>query len=117
MPTLKIAGTISFPIADEAELSSRPYSAELVYAERSIDDVVITGAQVDQDLMGRITNAKACYLEVVAGEGQLKINGAAPSLPVNSDGGFWVWVNPNGGLTELTVTTTANATFRVYMFA
>ena len=117
MPTLKIEGTISFPIAAEAELSSRPYSAELVYSERNIDDVVIAGAQVDQDLMGRITDAKACYIEVIQGDGALKVNGSTPTLPIDSSGGFWVWFNPNGGLTALTVTTTANAEFRVYMFS
>lgn len=117
MPTIKIAGTISFPIADEAELSSRPYSSELIYTERNIDDVVIVGAQADVSLMGQIADAKACYIEVVAGSGDLKINGATQVLGIHVDGGFWVWFNPNGGLTALTVTTTANATFRSYMFS
>ena len=117
MPTLKIEGTISFPLAAEAELSSRPYAAELVYSERNVDDIVIVGAQADQDLMGRIADAKACYLEVISGAGDLKVNGATPVLPVDSSGGFWVWFNPNGGLTALTVTTADNAEFRVYMFS
>lgn len=116
MPTLKINGTIAFPLADEATLSSRPFAAELVYTERNIDDINIVGAQADQDLMGRITDAKACYIEVVAGAGDLKINGATPVLAISVDGGFWVWFNPNGGLTALTVSTTADASFRVYMF-
>jgi len=117
MPTLKIDGTISFPLASEATLSSRSYSAELVYTERNVDDLIIVGAQADQDLMGRIADAKACYIEVVAGAGDLKINGATPVLPISSAGGFWVWFNPNGGLTALTVSTSANSTFRVYMFS
>ena len=116
MPTLKIDGTIAFPIADEASLSSRTFSAELIYGERNVDDVVISGAQADQDLMGRILDAKACYIEVVLGAGDLKINGATPVLEISVDGGFWVWFNPNGGLTALTVTTAAAATFRTYMF-
>lgn len=116
MPTLKIDGTISFPLADEAALSSRPFAAELVYTERNVDDVVITGAQVDEDLMGRVVDAKACYIEVVAGAGDLKINGAAVVLEITVDGGFWIWFNPNGGLTALTVTTAADASFRLYMF-
>ena len=117
MPTLTIAGTISFPLGDEATPPSRDYSAALIYSQRSIDDVVIAGAQADVDLMGQISDAKACYIEVVAGDGEFKINGATPSLPVSVDGGFLIWLNPNGGLTALTVTTTANATFRVYTFA
>lgn len=116
MPTLKIDGTISFPLASEATLSSRSFSAELVYSERNVDDVVITGAQVDQDLMGRIADAKACYIEALVGDGDLKVNGATPVVPISVDGGFWVWFNPNGGLSALTVTTAADATFRLYMF-
>jgi len=117
MPTLSIAGTISFPLGTEATPPSRPFSAELVYAERNVDDVVITGAVADVDLMGRITDAKACYIEVESGAGDLKINGASTVLAISVDGGFWVWFNPNGGLSALTVTTAADSAFRVYMFA
>lgn len=117
MPTLTIAGTISFPLGEEATPPSRPFNASLIYTERNVDDVVIVGAQVDQDLMGRLTDAKACYIECEAGAGDLKINGATPVLAISVDGGFWIWFNPNGGLTALTVTTAADATFRVYMFS
>ena len=116
MPTMKIEGTIQFPLASEATLSSRPYSAEIVYTERNIDDIVLVGAQVDEDLMGKIVDAKACYIEVLAGDGTLKVN-AGTALPIDVAGGFWIWFNPNGGLTALSVTTTANASFRVYMFS
>jgi len=117
MPTLSISGTISFPLGTEASPPSRSFSSQLVYTERNVDDVVITGAQADVDLMGRITDAKACYLEVESGDGTLKVNGSATTVPVSSIGGFWIWFNPSGGLTALTVTTTANASFRVYMFS
>lgn len=116
MPTMKIEGTLSFPLADEATLPSRPYSAELVYTERNIDDISLVGAQVDVDLMGRIADAKACFIEVETGEGTLKINGATPTLAISAAGGFWIWFNPAGGLTELTVSTAADAKFRLYMF-
>lgn len=115
--TLTIAGTISFPLADEASPPSRAFSAELIYTERNVDDIVFSGAQSDIDLMGRITDAKACYVECIAGAGTFKINGATETIPVSVDGGFLVWLNPNGGLTALTVTTTASAQFRIYMFA
>jgi len=116
MPTLTIAGTISFPMGSEATPPSRPFSASLIYTQKNTDDVVITGAQATQSLMGRITNAKACFIEVLAGVGDLFVNGAIVALPVSVDGGFWVWFNPGGGLTALTVTTSANASFRVYLF-
>jgi len=117
MATLKIDGTISFPLGDEATPPSRPYSAELIYAEKNVDDIVLVGAQADVDLMGRVTDAKACYIEVVAGQGDLKVNSATQVLSISSDGGFWIWFNPNAGLTALTVTTSANASFRIYMFS
>lgn len=117
MPSLKIDGTLQFPLADEANLSSRSYSAELVYTERNIDDIVLSGAQADIDLMGRIVDAKACFIEVISGEGDLKINVATPTLAIAAAGGFWVWFNPAGGLTALSVTTAADASFRIYMFS
>jgi hypothetical protein len=117
MPTLTIAGTLSFPLGTEASPPARSFTASLVYTQRNVDDITITGAQVDQNLMGRITNAKACYLEAETGSGEIKVNGAATTVPLSVDGGFWIWFNPNGGLTSLTVTTSATAKFRLYMFA
>jgi len=113
---MKIEGTLSFPLASEASLPSRPFSAELIYSERNVDDISIVGAQVDVDLMGRITNAKACFIEVESGVGDIKINAAAQVLEISAAAGFWIWFNPAGGLTALTVTTTAAAKFRLYMF-
>ena len=117
MPTLTIAGTISFPLGEEADPPSRSFNSQLIYTERNVDDVTLTGAQSDIDLMGRITDAKACYLEVEQGAGDLKINGAATVLGISADSGFWVWFNPNGGLSALTVSTAASAKFRLYMFS
>jgi len=54
---------------------------------------------------------------VTSGGGVLKINEAEKGLPIDATGGYWVWFNPEGGLTELTVTTTASAEFRRYLFA
>jgi hypothetical protein len=116
MPTLTIAGTISFPLGEEANPPSRSFSAQLIYDQKNVDDVVITGAQADVDLMGLITDAKACYIEVTVGAGDLKVNVSTPVLAISVDGGFWIWFNPNGGLTALSVTTAADAKFRVYMF-
>jgi hypothetical protein len=117
MPTLTIAGTITFPLGAEATPPpGRPFSAQLIYSQRNIDDITLVGAQVDVNLMGQIANAKACYIEVDQGSGTLKINGVASALPISVTGGFWIWFNPSGGLTALSVTTAANAKFRVYLF-
>lgn len=117
MPTLTIAGTIAFSLGEEATPPSRPYSASLIYTEKVDNEVVITGAQADVDLMGLITDAKAAFIEMEAGEGDLKINAAVPVLALHVDGGFWVWFNPNGGLTALSITTTADAKLRAYLFS
>jgi hypothetical protein len=117
MPTLTIAGTIAFPLAAEATPPSRPFTASLIYDEKSDDEVKLVGAQADVDLMGNISDAKACYVEAIVGDGTLKVNGATVTIPVGVAGGFWIWFNPGGGLTALTVTTTADATFRVYLFS
>lgn len=116
MPTLTISGTITFPLGAEADPPKRGFSAQLVYDQKRDNEIAITGAQVDVDFMGAITDAKACYIEVLVGAGDLKINGATETLPLSEDGGFWVWFNPNGGLTSLTVTTADNAKFRIYLF-
>lgn len=117
MPTLTISGTISFPLAEEASPPSRSFGSSLVYSEKRDSDVKIVGAQVDVDLMADIADAKAAYIETKVGAGDFKINGSTPTIPLTVDGGFWMWFNPNGGLTAMTVTTAANATFRVYLFA
>lgn len=116
MPTIQVDGTIKFPLAAEADLSSRPFSSSLVYTERSVVDHVFSGAVADIDIMGLITDAKASFVEMIAGQVDLKINGATPILPLTSGSGFWLWFNPNGGLTGLTATTAAAASLRLYLF-
>lgn len=66
--------------------------------------------------MGAIADAKACYIEVEQGVALIKMNAGVPSIPISATSGFWIWFNPSGGLTALTVSTTANAKLRVYMF-
>jgi len=114
MPTLTIAGTISFPLGAEATPPTRAFNASLIYTQRSLDDVAVA-IVTDQNLMGHVTNAKACYIEMSSGDIDIKVNTSA-AIPLSVDGGFWVWFNPNGGLTALTVSSLAAATFRVYLF-
>lgn len=119
MPTLTISGTISFPLGLEASPPEREFKAQLSYTERNVDDVVLAADATDEDLMGKIADAKACYIEVTSGQGELKVNGASQAIPIHSDGGFWIYFNPNGGLTTLTASETASAELhlRLYMFA
>lgn len=117
MPTLTIAGTVQFPLGSEANPPSTPFSASISYTQRNVDDVTLTGVVNDEDLMGKITDAKAVFLQMLVGDGLIKVNGVADETPIATSGnGFWVWFNPAGGLTALTISTTADARIRVYMF-
>lgn len=117
MPTLTIEGTVQFPLAAEANLSSRPFTASLVYTERHVDDLVLAPATSDQDILAPISDAKACYIEMVSGDATLKVNGAATAIPLTSTSGFWIYFNPAGGLTGLLVSSTPGGTMRLYTFS
>src|SRR3990172_6236753 len=117
MPTLTISGTIAFPLGAEATPPSRTFSSQLIYTQRSIEDFVLPDDATDVSLLGTIADAKACYLEAVLGGGDLTVNAADNPLPISADGGFWVWFNPNGGLTALTITVTVVTRLRAYVFA
>ncbi|KKM05631.1 hypothetical protein LCGC14_1752110 [marine sediment metagenome] len=117
MPTLTISGTIAFPLAAESTPPSRTYSYTLVYTEKSTKDLTVTGIQADVDLLNGITDAKAVFVECLTGDGTIEVNSAVLGVDIAAAGGWFQWANPAGGLTELTVTTTADATFRVYVFS
>jgi len=118
MPTLKIVTTLTFPVASEASpVAAPPFEFELVYTQKNVDDVVFGGVTTDADLMGRITDAKACFVQCLAGAGDLKVNGSTPTIPLKAGTGFWAFANPDGGLTDLTVSTADAASFRLYMFS
>lgn len=66
--------------------------------------------------MGALTDAKACFIEIDQGEVTIKVNGVAQPLPLTATSGFWIYFNPDGGLTDLTVSSLANAKIRAYIF-
>lgn len=117
MATLTISGTLAFPLANEASPPSRAFSATLVYTEKSTKDLVLTGAQVDVDLLDGIADAKAVYVECLTGDGTIEANAATAGVDIAAGSGWYQWFNSAGGLTALTVTTSADASFRVYVFS
>lgn len=117
MPTLTIQGTISFPLGSEASPPARPFSYTIVYTAKAVNDFVLAGPEVGVDLMPHIADAKAAYVEMLAGEVEISINGSEEPLPLSVDGGQWIYGNPQGGLTSLTATSDANARVRAYIFA
>jgi hypothetical protein len=117
MATLTDSGTLAFPLADEATPPSRTYSFELVYTQKSVKDLVLTGAASDEDLMDGIADAKAIFIECLTGEGTIEVNTATAGVAIAASGGWFSWYNAAGGLTACTVTTSDDASFRVYLFA
>jgi hypothetical protein len=113
MPTLTISGTISFPLGSEATPPERPFNAQLIYTQRSIQDIALASAS-GLSLMANIANAKACYVERITGDATFVINGSG-SVDIAASG-FWLYFNPAGGLTTLTTTFGSPASFRVYLF-
>lgn len=76
----------------------------------------MSGAVVDQSVMGAFTDAKAALVECVSGGGTVKANGGnGLDLKAGVVPGFR-WVNPDGGLDTLTISTAGAARFRVYLF-
>lgn len=116
MPTLKVDGTIAFPLGDEGTPPSRPFSYELSYSERNVGDLVFSGAVTDEDIMGKIADAKAVFIECLSGGGTLKANGGT-GIPLAPGVGNFQWYNSSGGLSSLTLTTTGAASFRLSMFS
>lgn len=116
MATLTYQGTLSFPLGDEASPPSTPFSFSLVYTQRNVDDLVFGGAVTDEDIMGKVVDAKAVYMECLTGGGSFKMN-TGGAVPLKPGSGSMCWFNPDGGLTVLTLTTTAASSFRLYMFS
>ncbi|RKX67324.1 MAG: hypothetical protein DRP42_00570 [Tenericutes bacterium] len=117
MATLTDSGTLAFPLANESTPPSRTYSFELVYTEKFVTDLVLTGAQVDEDVMGGIADAKAIFVECLTGDGTIEVNAATAGVAIAAAGGWFSWYNAAGGLTACTITTDDDASFRIYLFA
>lgn len=114
---MTIAGTIQFPLASEANPPSTPFSASLNYTERNVDDIDFSTPPTGESLMGSITDAKACFVQMLVGDGTITVNGTTDATPVQTSGnGFWTWFNTGGGLTQLEFTSGAAARVRVFMF-
>ena len=117
MPTLTVTETISFALAAEGTPPSTGRTFTLVYTEKVTRDLVVTGAQVDVDLLNGIADAKAVFVECLTGAGTIEVNGATAGVDLKAAVGWFEWLNSDGGLTALTVTTTADASFRLYIFS
>lgn len=117
MPTLTVTESLAFSLADEGTPPSTSRTFVLVYTEKVTKDLVIAGAQADVDLLNGIADAKAVFIECLTGTGTIEVNAAVLGVDLKAAVGWFEWLNSDGGLTTLTVTTTADASFRLYIFS
>ena len=75
------------------------------------------GAPVtDEDIFnGTVADAKVLIITSSLQGGDVKINNS-DAIPIAEGAGWFLYINPNGGITSLTLTTTVAAKFKVMMF-
>jgi len=88
-----------------------------VYTNKSVLDLTYSGAVTDEDIFaGTASSAKVVLVRSTLHGGDLKINGGT-AIPVSEGAGWVLFVNPAGGITSLTLTTTDAANFDVHIFS
>ena len=90
--------------------------ADLDFDHESVKHLDFGGPVTDEDIFnGTVTSAKVIIISSSLQGGDIKIN-ASSAIPIAEGAGWLMFVNPNGGITSLTVTTTAAAKFKVMSF-
>jgi len=90
--------------------------ADLGFDHESVKHLEYGGPVTDEDIFnGTVTNAKVLIITSTLQGGDVKINNS-DAIPIAPDEGWFLYVNPNGGITSLTLTTTAAAEFKVMTF-
>lgn len=117
MATLTVSGTLSFPLAAEATPPSRTFSFSLIYTQKNQDELDYAAPVADDDIMGKIADAKFFMIECTLGDGTLKINGASETIPLKVNSGWYMFANADGGLTACLLSCSVASKFRLYAFA
>lgn len=116
--TLDISVEASFDVggAEDRRPMINTALEAMAFDHESVMHVNIAGAVTDQDMLeGSVTSAKAVLVYSDLGSGLVKMNGGS-GVPVSSAGGWLCFACPDGGVTTLSVTTTADAKFKVFLF-
>ena len=88
-----------------------------VYSNKTVLDLTYSTAITDEDFfVGTATSAKVVLIRSTLHGGDLKINGGT-AVPIAEGAGWALFVNPAGGVTALTLTTTDAANFDVHIFS
>ena len=93
----------------------------LAYGPLGVHHLEWGSAVTDEDILyGTITDAKVVFIRSYQGGGIVKVNGGTgiqiDPPPTDEDGGWFIFANPSGGITSLTVTTTGAAKFEAMLF-
>jgi hypothetical protein len=116
--TLSFAGTLTWPLEDGKQAAIHALAISLAYTSALYVEKPYSAGVVDEAVDLPMTSAKAVLIEASTADLQVKLNGAATAITVKAGTGFILISNPDGAITELTVTTTTvPATLKAWLFA
>ncbi len=117
--TLTIAGTLEFSVGEGTEDRAPIVNfgiTEMAFDRESIKHLDYAGVVTDEDIFNAgMTAAKGFMISSSFHGGDIRINGGT-AIPIAEGAGWIQYINPDGGITSLTVTTTDAAKFTLYMF-
>jgi len=90
---------------------------DMAYTQKTVFDLVYASLVTNQSILqGSLTNAKVVMIRSSHHGGDLKVN-TGTAIPIAEGQGWMSLINPSGGITALTLTTTDAARFEVWIFS
>jgi hypothetical protein len=91
--------------------------AAMGFVSESVKHLDYGAPVVDEDIFnGTVGTAKVVVITSSLQGGDIKVNNS-DAIPIAEADGWFMYVNPAGGITSLLLTTTAAAKFKVMMFS
>jgi hypothetical protein len=88
----------------------------MAFDHESVKHLDYGGPVTDEDIFnGTLTSAKVVIITSTLEGGFVKVNNS-DAIPIKANEGWFLYANPDGGLTSLTLTTAAAAKFKVMAF-
>ena len=116
--TLQFTGELSWPLEDGKQAAKMNLAVSLVYSQALYLEKVYAVVATDEALELPMSSAKFLILQALTADIIVKLNGAATGVTLKAGTGFVMIHNPDGAITEITVsTTTVPATLKGYAFA
>lgn len=116
--TLRLTGTLEWPLEDGQQAGKLPLSFSLVYTSALAIEKVYTGTITDEAVALPMASAKFLLLQAAGNDIAVKLNGAATAITLKAGSAAILIWNDAGAVTGITVSvTTAPATLKGYAFA